>query len=130
MKTLDQQIHILQVQWEPLKFPKLYKPVIVIEDGAYPGGSIITSSNGSCSSDNDVNSHSSDHSGGSNSSIIVNTQSTITIIFLTVPFFFFWLSWVFVAALDFSLVAVSGGYSSCSAWASIAVASFVVKHGL
>ena len=109
MKTLDQQIHILQVQWEPLKFPKLYKPVIVIEDGAYPGGSIITSSNGSCSSNNDVNSHSSDHSGGSNSSIIVNTQSTITIIFLTVPFFFFFLA-------ELGIRCCSGLFFSCSEW--------------
>ena len=30
MKTLDQHINILQVQWEPLKFPKLYKPIIVM----------------------------------------------------------------------------------------------------
>lgn len=70
MKTLDQQIHILQVQEEPLKFPKLYKPIIVTEGGVFPGGSsIITSSNGSCSGNNDVNSHSSDHRGRNNSSI-------------------------------------------------------------
>ena len=106
MKTLDQQIHILQVQWEPLKFPKLYKPVTVIEDGAYPGGSIITSSNGSSSSNNDVNSHSSDHSSGSNSSIIVNTQSTITIIFLTVPFF-----WA-----ERGIQCCSGLFFRCSEW--------------
>ena len=33
-------------------------------------------------------------------------------------FFFFWLRWVFVAAHGLSLVAASGGYSSCSARAS------------
>ena len=62
---------ILQVQWEPRKFPKRYKPVIVMEDGVYPGGGIITSSNGSCSRNNGVNRHSSDHSSGSDSSITV-----------------------------------------------------------
>ena len=33
-------------------------------------------------------------------------------------FIYFWLSWVFIAARGLSLVAASGGYSSCSARAS------------
>ena len=32
--------------------------------------------------------------------------------------FYFWLHWVFVAAHELSLVAASGGYSSCGARAS------------
>ena len=39
-------------------------------------------------------------------------------------------AWVFVAAHGLSLVAASGGYSSCGAWASHAVASLVAEHGL
>ena len=39
-------------------------------------------------------------------------------VFLLVFFFVFWLHWVFVAAHGLSLVAASGGYSSCGARAS------------
>ena len=33
-------------------------------------------------------------------------------------YFYFWLCWVFVAVCGLSLVAASGGYSCCGAWAS------------
>ena len=45
-------------------------------------------------------------------------------------FYFFWLCWVFVAAGELALPAVSGGYSSCAARLFTAVASLVVEHGL
>ena len=58
-------------------------------------------------------------------------------------FIYFWLSWVFVAALRFPLVVASGGYSSCGVRASHCSgfsccraralgmqASVVVAHGL
>ena len=46
-------------------------------------------------------------------------------------FFFFWLHWVFIAACELSLVAVSGGYSLLRLLRPlIAVASQVTEHGL
>ena len=37
---------------------------------------------------------------------------------------YLWLHWVFIAACGLSLVTVSGGYSSCSGWASHCVGFF------
>ena len=45
-------------------------------------------------------------------------------------FIYFWLRWVFVAACGLSLVAVSGGFSCCRAWALGVRASVVVACGL
>ena len=44
--------------------------------------------------------------------------------------YYFWLRWVFVAAHGLSLVAASGGFSCCRAWALGVRASVVVACGL
>ena len=44
-------------------------------------------------------------------------------------FIYFWLHWVFVAAHELSLVAVSGGYTSLWCTDSRLVGSVVVAHG-
>ena len=45
-------------------------------------------------------------------------------------FIYFWLRWIFIAVCGFSLVAVSGGYSSLQRGLLITVASLVAEHGL
>ena len=49
---------------------------------------------------------------------------------LFIYFIYFWLHWVFVAVLGFSLPAASGGYSVAVHGLLIAVASLVVEQGL
>jgi hypothetical protein len=48
----------------------------------------------------------------------------------TFPAFFFWIFWVFVAALRLSLVVVRGGYSVVVCGLLTAVVSLIAEHGL
>ena len=48
----------------------------------------------------------------------LSIKTHIFFLYKIIFYFYFWLRWVFVAALVLSLVAASGGYSSCSARAS------------
>ena len=54
----------------------------------------------------------------------VSKEMSLPFFFFKILFIFFWLLWVFVAAGRLSLIVVSGGYSCCSAWASL-----VAEHG-
>ena len=54
----------------------------------------------------------------------------IFLFFIIYFIYLFWLRWVFVAVCGLSLVAASGGFSCCGAWALGARASVVVLHGL
>lgn len=50
--------------------------------------------------------------------------------FYKVKYLFFWLPWVFVAALELSLFAVSRSYSIAARRLLIAGTSLVSQHGL
>ena len=55
---------------------------------------------------------------------------SIYLLFNLLFLFYFWLRWVFVAARGLSLVAGSGGFSCCGAWALGAQASVVAARRL